>query len=218
MIRINKIALALMVACTPTVLAADGIYAGIALGNVHAQADVNRTAMNGLNYSSNAGKNGEGVGAFAGFNHLVKDTPLFIGIEAGVHSNNSNVILSQVHGFHFEEKMTAHTKYSLSGVFKLGVVINDLMIYGKAGVFKSQWRLSNEGHNPYEAPYLDVIKTNAYGSVYGFGADHKLNNNWGIGIDHTVNTSQSINYKFGGWSTKLDPVISTTSMRLTYVF
>lgn len=218
MIKINKLALALMVASTPTVLASDGLYAGIALGNVHTQADVNKTAINGLNYTSTTGKNCAGFGAFMGFNHPIEGTPLFMGLEANVNSNNSNVILSQVHGFHFEEKMTAQTKYSLSAVFKLGVSINDLMIYAKAGVFKSQWRLSYEGHNPYVAQYSSATKTNTYGSVYGFGADHKLNNNWGIGIDHTVQTSQSIDYKVADLSTKIDPVINTTSLRLTYIF
>lgn len=218
MIRMNKLVLALMVACTPTALASQGLYAGISLGNVHAQANINRTAINGLNYSSNSGKNSEGVGAFIGFNHPIKSTPLFIGLEANVASNESNVLLSQVHGLNFQEKMTAQTKYSLSGVFKLGVSINDLMLYAKAGMFKSQWRLSHEGYNPYAAQYLSIIKTNSYGSVYGFGADHKLNNNWGIGIDHTVNTSKSITYKVADQSAQIDPVISTTSLRLTYTF
>lgn len=218
MIRLNKYALALLAFCTSTGFATQSLYAGIALGNVHAQADINRTSVNGLNYSSNSGKNGSGVGAFVGFNHPIETTPLFIGLEASVVTHDSNVVLSQVHGFHFEEKMTARTKYSLNGVFKLGVSINDLMIYAKAGVFKSQWRLSHGGHNPYVGQHLSIIKTNTYGSVYGFGADYKLNNNWGIGIDYTVNTSQSINYKVADQAAKIDPVISTTSLRLTYTF
>jgi len=218
MIKMNKLVLAAMVICASTAIASDGMYAGISLGNVHAQADVNRTALNGLNYSSNSGKNSGGAGAFAGFNHAITGTPLFIGLEANIASNNSSVLLNQVHGVNFQEKMTAQTKYSLSGAFKLGVSVNDLMLYVKAGVFKSQWRLNHQGHNPYAGNYASVIKTNSYGSVYGFGADHKLNNNWGIGIDHTVNTSQTISYQVADQAAKIDPVISTTSLRLTYTF
>lgn len=217
MTRINKVALALMVAFTPTVLASEGLYAGVGIGSAFTQVDVDRGTDHHMNYTSNAGKVGTGLGAFLGYNHLIKETPLFIGLEAGFHYHNIKMSLKQDHRILYIDKMDVSSTDSLSGVFKFGVVIKDLMVHAKAGLLKTTWRLGFEGSHPKSA-YKGLVKTNSYGSVYGFGADYKLNSNWSIGLDHTINTFQSLEFKIAEGSVKVDPKINTTSLRLTYTF
>lgn len=216
--KINKPLVALIMMGSSPILSSEGLYIGISTGTSSAQVKVDQTKRNFLKYSADTGKSGTTFGAFLGYNHLIQESPLFIGLEGGVNSTNLKMSLSQDHGVIFDEKMSANTKYSLHGVFKFGIVINDLMVYAKGGVFRSQWRLSFEGRHPNTKTFSKLIKTNSYGSVYGFGADYKINKNWGIGIDHTINTSQTLDCQLPNGSAIISPVINTTSLRLSYNF
>lgn len=218
--RKTKLGVALTLLFTPHALSMEGLYAGISMGTSNAQADINRTTKFHFSSTSNAGMSGKNIGAFLGYNHLIEQTPLFIGLETGINSHNLNISLNKDHGVLFSERMIINTKYSMSGLFKFGVVVKDLMIYAKAGIFRSQWRFNLKGRHPNGRTFASLIKSNSYGSIHGFGADYKMNDKWSIGIDHSINTCQTLNLDFNelAGAAKIDPMISTTSMRLTYTF
>lgn len=216
--RKAKLALALIVLNASTALASEGLYTGISIGRSSFQANIHRDTSDNLTYFSNSGTNGTAVGAFLGYNHLLTGSPLFIGLEGGVQSHNLKAKINQSYGNNYFEKMDTKVDHSLFGVFKFGVVVNELMVYGKAGAFKSKVRLSYSSNYPSCQPFERLIKTNAYGSVYGFGVDFKVNPNWGIGLDHTVNTYSSIEFKLPNGNAGVDPVVNLTSLRLTYTF
>lgn len=216
--RINSTFVALAFFCNSAIIAGEGLYVGISTGVTHAQADVSKITGSKLKYSSESGKSGTSIGAFLGYNHLINGTPLFIGLEGDINSNNLKMSLIQDYGVFLASTMTATTNYSASGVFKIGVVIKDLMIYAKGGVFKTQWRVSLEGRHHNNETYSELFKTNSYGSVCGFGADYQLNDKWSLGIGHTIHTCTSLEFNPKNTSIKIDPTINTTSLRLTYTF
>jgi len=218
MMKINKAFVTLIMMGVSPILSNEGLYIGIRTGTSSGHIKIDKTERNFLKYSADTGKSGTTFGAFLGYNHILQGSPLFIGLEGGFNLTDLKMSLCQDHGILFDEKINATTKYSMHGVIKFGVVINDLMVYAKGGFFRSQWRLSFEGRRPNAKTFSKLIKTNSYGSVYGFGADYKVNKNWGIGLDHTVNTSQTLDCQLPNGSATISPVINTTSLRLSYHF
>jgi opacity protein-like surface antigen len=215
---LNKVAIALIALSSTTTLSSEGLYAGIGFGLSNLQADKSKDSHDNISYFINSGSNGTVTGTFLGYNHLLTGSPLFIGLEGGAQIHNLKTHLNQSHDGDALEKADAKIDHSFSGVFKFGIVINELMVYGKAGITKAMTRLNyfSDCHNI--EPFNEIKKTYAYGSIYGFGMDFKVNPNWKIGVDHAISTYNHIDVDLPNGTARVDPIVSTTSLRLTYVF
>lgn len=216
--RKNKLALALMMLCSPNALASEGLYAGATLGMSNFQANKSKDTEDNVSYFSNSGSNGTVTGAFLGYDHLLTGSPLFVGLEGGIQAHNLKTHLNLSHDTNCLEKVDASVDHSMSGVVKFGLVINELMLYGKAGIFKSKVRLNYFSNCNNKQAFNKIIKKNSYGSIYGFGIDFKVNSNWKIGIDHVFNKYTNIDVVLPNGTARVDPVVSATSFRLTYIF
>jgi opacity protein-like surface antigen len=189
------------------------------MGQSFVQADMVRNSGDRLKNISNTGNKNANVGVFVGYNHLIQETPLFIGLEVG--AENHNLKISQEENTSppvvMNYKTIAKTNNSFTGIGKFGFIVKDLMIYAKAGVVKTNWNLN------YAAAFAgasmgNAVKTNKYGSVYGFGVDYKLNSNWMIGVDHSIKSYSDLKLTSGVGNITVKPIINTTSFRLIYSF
>jgi len=216
-VSLNRIIKALMltIATSTAVLGNEGLHVGIDIGQSFTQGDMVRKSGDHLRHSSNAGNKNGNVGAFIGYNHLIQDTPLFVGLEFGVQNHNLKINKEE----HMVRYSTiAKTNNSFTGVGKIGIIIKDLMVFTKFGLVKTNWDLqfkTNAGMGP---PTTNRVKTNEYGTIYGFGVDYKLNTNWGIGVEYTVKTYSSLKLKSSVGIVTFKPTINTTSFRLMYSF
>ena len=219
---LNKIvkALTLTVATCTAVSGAEGLYAGLNIGQASIQADMQRKSLSTIKNVSSSGDTGVNVGAYVGYNHLIQETPLFIGLEVGIENHNLKIDQEENTSppVPINHKTAVKTNNSLTGVGKFGFVVKDLMLYVKAGVVKTNWGVSYSASYNNALGIDDKVKPNKYGSIFGLGVDYKLNKNWLIGVDYSVKTYPEV-VLFGSiGKVRIDPIINTTNFRLIYSF
>jgi opacity protein-like surface antigen len=110
------------------------------------------------------------------------------------------------------------TNNSINGIFKLGIVVKDLMIYGKGGIVRTNWMMSFVDKGNFRAESSISQKFTKDGSLLGFGIDYNLNSNWSIGVDYTVANYPNLKLVHRLGEFKMYPSLRTTTFRLSYLF
>jgi len=169
--------------------------------------------------SSNMDKKSFNCGFFAGYNYLIKQTPLFIGFEIGAQ-NYSLEATQEERTFppfvNYRTKIRANN--SLNGIFKIGIFIKDLMIYGKAGIARTKWTISFIDNNNEIGGSFSSQKFIKHTSLFGFGIDYILNSNWSIGMDCNMAHYPNLKLTHPIGEFKVSPSVGTTTFRLSYLF
>jgi opacity protein-like surface antigen len=220
-VSLNRIvkALILTVATSTAVLGTEGLYVGINMGQSIVQAGMERKSSSTIRNTSSSGDKSVTVGTFIGYNHLIQETPLFIGLELGVENHNLKIDQEEnVSHLPINHKTVVKTNNSFTAIGKFGFIVKDLMIYAKAGVVKTNWSLSYSARYNNALGIENTVKTNKYGSIFGFGVDYKLNPNWLIGVDYSVKSYPDVVLKGAIANVTIKPTINTTSFRLMYSF
>jgi outer membrane autotransporter protein len=197
----------------------DKPYIGIAVGQTSSIFNLTRFMASERKDSSSIGKHGYSAGVFAGYNHLIKESPLFVGIELGARTHNMEVIKQDS----ILRAVISHTtkvrsKNSLSAVFKMGVVVKDLLVYGKAGLAQTNFQVSFEDATTNVVPVQTLQNFKKNGTVFGFGVDYTINPNWAIGADYAIANYQKLKLTHPVGKLHLCPSLQTTTFRLSYMF
>lgn len=190
----------------------DKPYIGIAVGQTSSIFKLARFMEGQRKDSSSIGKHGYSAGVFAGYNYLIKESPIFVGLEIGARTGNMEAVKQDSLYRVVNHTTKVRSKNSLSAVFKMGFVVKDLLVYGKAGLAQTNFQARFGGVERT----LHNFKKN--GTVFGFGVDYTLNPNWAIGADYVVANYQKlkITNDLGGFY--LRPSLQTTTFRLSYMF
>lgn len=153
------------------------------------------------------------VGAFIGYDHLINETPLFIGLEAGVNNHNSEKTLYACDSYKNTCSLKLKTNNSLIGALRLGVATKDVLVYAKTGLSSTNWQTLIQSS-------LGDMQTNYQkpGYVFGFGLECKMNRNFSFGLEHQFTTHNSLHNMHPKMDLKLSPTTHTTGLRLIYSF
>lgn len=197
------------------------LYTGINIGKSSAKLEFKRDIPGDRNDSADLGNNGMGGGLFIGYNHMITETPIIVGIEIGAQNHNLEVFKEETNNL-VNQVTKVKTNNSFTGTIKLGIAVKDILFYGKAGMTLTNWTSTfkltfvNRAADNWNT---DVSKKfNKYGIIFGGGIDFKLNSNWAIGIDHTITNYPTLKLPHPKWGFKVNPSIQTTSLRLMYIF
>jgi opacity protein-like surface antigen len=213
------VAVSALLAATQPLHSTDKPYIGISLGQTSSIFKLKRFMASERKDSSNIGKHGYSAGLFAGYNHLLKESPLFVGLEIGARTHNMQVIKQDsLYRSVISHTAKVRSKNSLSGVFKLGFVVKDLLVYGKAGLAQTNFQVSFEDATNHPVPVRTLQNFKKNGTVFGFGVDYILNPNWAIGADYAVANYQKLKITHAAGKLHLSPSLQTTTFRLSYMF
>lgn len=203
-------------------VATDQLYTGVSIGKLTAVLDLERNYEKGAlqTDASNRANNAANFGAFFGYDHLIDETPLFVGIEAG--GNVYDVKINRTQSLFKQSAYNINSKsdYNVFVALKLGIVIKDLSLYAKVGPSFTNWSCDFICNNNGTVQNI-LKKSTRMGTEYGAGIDYRLNKNWSLGIDHTFKTSPSLSATFSSGipvTFKFTPAIHTTNLRLIYRF
>jgi len=189
------------------------------MGETSSHFNLDRNLAIGRKDSSNIGKDSFNYGLFVGYNYLIKESPIFIGVEIGAQNHNLEATKGENTFPPFVNYVTTvRTNNSLSGVFKLGIVVKDLMIYGKGGIVRTNWMMNFVDKGNFRGDSAISQKFTKDGSIFGFGVDYSLNPNWSMGIDYTVSNYPTIKLVHRLGEFKMHPSLRTTTFRLSYLF
>ena len=159
-------------------------------------------------------------GIFAGYNHLVKGTPIFIGTEISaqmydMNSSKERMLLLPYTNYSLSMK----SKNSAAAVIKLGLVINDALIYGKAGLSYTYFMTKVVDRGATAArETVSEKKSHRYAPVLGIGLDFRLNDNWIIGVDYTVASYANFTVPSSSGNLNFSNTVEMKSLRLIYSF
>lgn len=218
---INNLAKASLIALSlsASVFSTDSLYAGVSMGETSSHFSLDRDLAIGRKDSSNIGKDSFNYGLFVGYNYLIKESPIFIGVEIGAQNHNLEATKGESTFPPFVNYVTKiRTNNSLSGVFKLGIVVKDLMIYGKGGIVRTNWMMNFVDKGNFRADSAISQKFTKDGSLFGFGVDYSLNPKWSIGVDYTVANYPNLKLVHRLGEFKMNPSLRTTTFRLSYAF
>jgi opacity protein-like surface antigen len=210
---------AIIVAIQSTHSVADGPYIGIGIGQTASHYNVNRHMLFSRQQSSNLGKHGFHGGVFAGYNYLIKESPLLIGGEIGAQLHSLEASKEdRVALIHANYSTKVRASNSVTALMKMGFCINELVIYGKCGFAQTNFEMdyidSRDASNP--ATYARKFKKD--GLVVGGGVEYNINPNWIIGIDYAVSTYPNLKLNYDVGQIKVQPSLQSTTFRLSYVF
>jgi hypothetical protein len=71
-----------------SIFSTDSLYVGASMGNTSSHFSLDRDLAIGHKDSSNIGKDSFNCGLFVGYNYLIKESPIFIGVEIGAQNHN----------------------------------------------------------------------------------------------------------------------------------
>lgn len=212
---IIKVAAALLCGIT-SVAASDGLYVGVGTGASFMYGKVKNSEHVEV---KKLRKHGDVVSAFVGYNHLIKDTPMFVGIEAGLQNHAmKKKIEGSVPGRAGKYDLSVSTNNSIAGHLKIGFVVSNVSFYCKAGVAQTNFKTA------YQAIAKEKYTTDKkIGASTGIGVEAKINSNFSIGLEHTYVKYGSLknispDLGFPNVQTKFSPELNTTSLRLIYNF
>lgn len=196
----------------------EGLYTGLSFGQTFSSIDLKRT-LGQFSDLSEMSNNTPNAGTFIGYNHLVEGTPVLVGLEFAAqnhtmtHEKKDNVSTPYVNYL-----TKASTNNSMIGFVRMGVVINDMLFYGKIGVVKTNWTLSFKDKSESASLSSSSRKLNSYGMGYGFGIDFSLNKHWAVGVDYKVSdhTEMKLSHDIG--ECVMTPTLHTSTLRLIYSF
>lgn len=147
---------------------------------------------------------------FAGYDHLIQDTPLFIGLEGEIASHSSpkkkEVMIDTGATLKFS------TNNSFSGAMRIGAHVGEATFYGKVGLQYTNWKISNLSRHVVHK------SSNSYGNLIGGGMECAINNNTSLGIEHTYSQGGTIKVAHRRNSMQLKPTFQLTKLRLAYKF
>jgi opacity protein-like surface antigen len=208
-----KAALLALAVCAST-SATDQLYAGVSMGKNTALIDCDRSASGAVSIDhSSLADNSPNAGFFIGYDHLITETPLFVGVEVIAQFVNLEITKKKDLMHAGTGTLKAELKNSFSGFLKLGVAIKDLLLYAKAGVTLPNFR------STFNNKEQNIVKNPKNPSpVFGFGIDYNLNKNWSLGVDHTFTKYTTFKFETTLGDMKLSPSLHTTNLRLIYRF
>jgi opacity protein-like surface antigen len=201
-----------LTACGAT-LASEGFYFGAGVGKSFMYGEVkNSMPME----HAKLRKRGYLGSAFVGYNHLIKDTPMIIGLEV---SFQNHAMKKKINGTApYRYTLSVSTNNSIMGHIKLGFNVNNISFYCKGGIAQTNFK------SLYIAMEKEKqTKPKKIGSSVGIGVEAKLNDNFSMGIEHLYNQYSylsGIAPDFGIPNSKVrfKPETHTTSLRLVYNF
>lgn len=202
-----------------SILSTEGLYAGISLGLVSLNVDLDRNLQYSGHNNSKLSTECQSGGLMLGYNYLIEPTSLMIGLELNLQNNimqaskEEKTLTPSVNHI-----TTVRTNNSMGGFLRIGVVINEMIIYGKMGISKANWKLRFQDKSDIDKPTETIRSVNSYGYSCGFGVDYRLNEKWSMGIDHIVSKHNPIKLSHQVGEFKMTPTINTTSLRLIYIF
>lgn len=192
-----------------------GVNAGIISSNTETQEMKNR-----IKDTDGIQKHNFYGGIFTGYNHLIEGTPVFVGTEISMQmydmdsSKERTLILPYTN-----YSVSVKSNKSAAAVIKLGLVINDAIIYGKAGLSYAYFmtRVVDRGTTAARESVAEK-KSHRYAPVLGLGLDFRLNNNWIIGVDYTVASYSSFSVPSASGNLNFSSTVQMKSLRLVYSF
>lgn len=193
---------------------ADSPYIGIGIGQTASHYNVNRHMAFSRQQSSNLGKHGFHGGVFAGYNYLIKESPLLIGGEIGAQLHSLEALKEDK--AHYSTKIKASN--SFTALMKMGICVNELVIYGKCGFAQTNFEMNHIDATGYDNPVAYSRKFKKDGLVVGGGIEYNINPNWIIGVDYAVSTYPNLKLNYDVGQIKVQPSLQTTTFRLSYVF
>lgn len=198
------------------VIATDGLYAGVGLGNAFMYGKLKNAS---LLEDRKMRKNGHVANAFVGYSHTLQGTPMFVGLELAAINHAMKKRISGTYPADYRPYSFAlSTNNSLHAHLRIGVTVSNLSFYAKGGVaqtnFKTSYSVSNQerSHN--------FIK---YGASTGFGVESRINKNFSLGVEHVYTSYGSLsnvapNLGVQDFRHKVTEEIHLTSLRLIYNF
>lgn len=151
------------------------------------------------------------VGVFAGYDHLVQETPLFVGLEAEAANHSAERTNEVYNATNTSFKLA--TNNSFLGAVRVGVSLGEALIYGKVGLSLTNWKTTIS--SPGEYIQKDYKK---YGNAFGGGMECSVNKNCSLGIEHIFTSVNSIKRIHPDNALTLSPTIMATKLRLVYNF
>jgi opacity protein-like surface antigen len=220
MLKINKfLALLSSVVICVSPKANEGFYVGISHGNMVSDIKL-ENIDNNFSDTHMVGGSTLNVGALAGYNHLVNETPILIGVELSAinhpatHEKKDNLASPSIN-FRFGIK----TNNSLTASLRIGVVVKDLLFYGKVGLSKTNWNLNIDDFSTEHKAIQSNKKINSYGSDVGLGIDFSLNKSFTLGLDYKISYHENVNLNIPcGGIVKSSPTMHFCSLRVVYSF
>jgi len=189
-------------------LASDQLRAGLSIGQA---AHTSKLKVMDTGQKEKFDNQDPSMGAFIGYDHLINETPLFIGLEAGI--NNQNSEKTKVTETTPPYSLKLKTNNSVLGALRLGVSAKDVLVYAKTGISSTNWQTT------FKTP-TDEKQTNfqKVGYVFGFGLECKMNHNFSFGLEHTFTKNNCLKNMHPEIDIKISPETHTTSMKLIYSF
>lgn len=218
---INNLAKALLVilVLSASTFSTDNLYVGVSMGQTSPHFKLNRDLAIERSDSSNLGKGALATGIFVGYNHLIQESPLFVGFEIGAQNHTLEVKKEENTFPPFVHYLTkVQTNNSLTAVAKIGIVVKDLLIYGKGGIARTNFKMNFADLSISHKPSYVSENFKKYGTILGFGVDYNINPNWGIGVDYTVANYSNLKLAHKVGNFKMSPSLRTTTFRLNYRF
>lgn len=197
----------------------DSFYAGLGIGQTSSNFNLERDMEVGGADRSSLGADTPSYSIFAGYNYGIKETPILIGAELSATNHNlearkGEYTLRVIKHY----TTTIQSNNSLGACLKMGITIKDLLIYAKAGISHTNFKMNFVNSNSRgEDPIMTHSKFTKTGTVLGGGIDYKINEKWMIGMEHaTTNYSKLKLYTQEG-NFKASPLFHTTLFKLTYL-
>lgn len=159
-------------------------------------------------------------GIYTGYNHLIEGTPVFVGTEISVQMYDMNSSKERTLILPYTNySLAVKSKNSAAAVVKLGIVVSNVLIYGKAGLSYAYFmtRVVDKSGTEQKEPVAEK-KFHRYAPVLGLGVDFKLNDNWLIGIDYTTASYASLNVQSSAGNLNISHTVQMKSLRITYSF
>ncbi|WP_424984180.1 outer membrane protein [Maritalea sp. S77] len=145
----------------------DGFYTGVFAGYIQGNADSQRVGGGGESYVE---LSGSGFGALLGYNHVHED--ILIGLESDITIANVGVYDTCQIAPAFDCGSYLDWYGSVRG--RIGMVADDLLIYGTAGLAYGKGRTTISPAGPGVSGSADIL---SWGWTAGFGAEYAVAEN-----------------------------------------
>lgn len=163
-------------------------------------------------------KSAPSYGLFAGVDHIIDQTPFFLGAEfsASNHSSEKEQIVA-CGDTSKDFTLRLKTNNSLSAALRAGVVSDGTLLYAKTGLALTNWQ-TTACLRSEPAEKAEKSNFNKVAFVGGFGVESKLNHNVSLGLEHDLIFTSAFKFSHNGETSTVKPMAQKTSLRLTYSF
>lgn len=195
-------------------LGSESIRVGIALGGSAHRMSV-KNGFNNEKDKLNASSPSAGV--FVGADYSISESPIFVGAEVLLTNNiaeeTQNLFGNGLTATSFKIRTNNSIKPTLRFGFKGNHDENDVLLYAKAGLASTNWRMNVE--NP-GGRYTKQFQK--FGFVTGLGIESKMNQNFSVAWEHEITKHWEMKSIHPIHLLKTKPVTHTTTMRFAYSF